>query len=151
MTPASRPDIAHADSGADRVAEHAGREIPDDLAVAADRLEVVEQRLRVLQGEQDETLADARVPLAQHGVAADEAGVLSVCHGETETGFQRRVLVADVVPPVAITLFHAEGVHRVESDWGQPHVPTVRHELVADADGEFDRHVELPAQLPRHT
>ena len=141
-------DVAHADGGADRVAEHAGREISDDLAVAADRLVVVEQRLRVLQGEQDEALADARIPLAQRGVAADEPGVLPVRHGEAEAGFLRRVLVADVVPPVAIALFQAEGVHRVEPDGGQPEVPTARHELVADAGGELGRHVELPAQLP---
>src|SRR5215467_14292914 len=74
-----RVDVAEGDGAAESVAVGGRAGVADESAVAVDRLVVIEQRLRILEGELDEALRQlALALLLQQRVAADEGHLLVV-------------------------------------------------------------------------
>ena len=52
-----------------------------------------------------------RLLLPQQGITADEGQILVEGDGKTEACFQRRILIGDVMTPMAIGLLDAKTIH----------------------------------------
>ena len=71
-----------------------------------------EERVRVVVGEDRQTLAQWRGALPQQGLSADEVGVLVERHGEAESGLVGAVIRADVACPRHGGLLQAQRLDR---------------------------------------
>ena len=91
-------------------------------------------------------LVGARSLLRQQRVAADERHRLVERAREAEAGLERRVLVADVVPPVAIRLLEAQRIEGMEPGERQP-IARRLGDHVEHRPGELGRDVQLEAEL----
>lgn len=85
--------------------------------------------------------------LRQHRLAANEAAGLVVGADEAQAGFERRVLDADVVAPMAVALLGAAGIHGVEASELQAVRRTGFDNPLEDMQRELGRNVDLPTQL----
>ena len=94
--------------------EGAGADRSDGNVVPADHLTMIQERLGVVQEELDQPAPrNAGLLLHDECVAADEAAGLVEPDREAETGFERRIEIADVVPEVAIRLLEAQAAKRL--------------------------------------
>ena len=75
--------------------------------------EGLEHQLGVLESELDQTLGARLVSLGLESRAAHEVDALVPGDGKTQTGFQRRVLVGDVVAPMPVARLEAQRVEGV--------------------------------------
>ena len=99
--------VAHAQGAAHRVAVHARGDADQD-AVAVHGLVVVEQRVWIVEAELHQPSIHPGLALGHQGIVADEATGLVEGHAPREAGVERRVLLGDVVAPVAVGLLHAQ-------------------------------------------
>ena len=92
--------------------------------------------------------AGALVLLLQQRIAADEGRLLVEGDGEAEPGLERRVLLADVMAPMAVGLLDAQASpwHACRRASGR-RAPPFPSNTVEHADGVLRRHIELPAEL----
>jgi len=92
------------------VAEHPGGDPSDEFTVPPDRLVVIQHSIRALEGDRHESAPDAgRAQLAER-LESDEPAGLVPGDGKLQASLKRRVLVADVVAPVPVSLLHAQAV-----------------------------------------
>src|SRR6516162_7901748 len=77
-------DVTEGDGAADGVSEHARGRASDELAVAPDRLIVVEHAVGVIERECGEAPFDAGVALALQCIAPDERSLLAEGNGKAE-------------------------------------------------------------------
>ena len=138
---------AQTDGTADSVAIGARGDAPDERAVTPDRLVVIEQRLRLVEDEDQEPADERLFALGQKRIASRERMTFVEAHREGEPGLERRVLAAEVVTPRAIRLLDAERVHGVIAGVPETEVVSGCDHGVVDAAGEFGGDVQLPAEL----
>src|SRR5262249_8765036 len=106
-------DPAQTDRAAECVTVRAGRDLADQRAVAPDGLVVVEQRLRVAEGDPRRWARGRFLTLGEQRAAPDEGGAFVETHREAQSSLERRILAAQIVPPRAIRLLDPQRVHRV--------------------------------------
>src|SRR5712671_6136511 len=120
---ARRGYFPYSAGGPERVSVHSRPDEADDGIPVPDRLVVIEQGFGRFELELHQPLEAARLLLPQQRIAADESVRLVPLARETESGFQRRVLVGDVVAPMPVRLFDAQGIQRVVACVHEPVTP----------------------------
>src|SRR5438477_9861014 len=126
-------DVAEPDGAADGVTVGAGGDAAHQRAVPPDRLVVVEQRLRVIEEEDDQASAQWCLALGQERLAPEERHRLVQPQREPEPRLERCVLAAEVMAPRAVGLLDAQRVHRVIPGVSQTQILPRRHQRAVDA------------------
>src|ERR1700719_1560901 len=103
-------DVAETQGSTESMAEHSGGDPSDEFTVPPDRLVVIQQPIRALEGDRHESAPDAGFALAHERLESDEAAGLVPGDGKLQASLKRRGLVADVVAPVPVSLLHAQAV-----------------------------------------
>ena len=133
---------------ADGVAEAAGGEPADALAVPHDGLPAPELDLGVVgDGEGHEAAGQRLLALPPHGVLSDEGRRLVERDSEAETRFQRIEVGADVRRPDAVALLQPQAVDRPVARIAQAVFGACRLQRVVDRDHVVGGDVQLPTQL----
>src|SRR5262249_11664684 len=107
----------------------------------------IENTVRVLEGECDQTAAHAGLALPAKRLASDEAPRLIPGDRKGEAGLEGGVLIADVVAPMTVRLFHPEAFERVIAGEAQPKRLTGLDDRVVHRLCELSGDIELVPQL----
>src|SRR2546430_853750 len=140
-------EVAETERRTEGMAEHPGGDASDQLIVPPDRLVVIQQAIGALERNRHESPPHAlRAPLAER-LETDKAPGLVPGDGELQAGLERCVLVADVVAPVPIRLFHAQAVQGMVAREAQSEGLTRTDDHVVYGLRKLGGDVQLVAQL----
>src|SRR5437763_10425383 len=140
-------DVAEAERRTDGTTEQPRGDPSDQHVVAPDRLVVIQLAIGALERNRHESPPHAlRAPLAER-LEADEAPGLVPGDGKLQAGLERCVLVADVVAPVPIRLFHAQTVQGMVAREAQSEGLTGADDHVVYGLRELRGNVQLVAEL----
>jgi len=81
--------------------------VPDDYIASPYGLVVIQQRFRIVQPELHEPLFNSFFFLSQQRFAAYESSGLIELDGKSEARLEWRILIGNIVAPVALAFFHA--------------------------------------------
>ncbi len=85
--------------------------------------------------------------MREHSILADEAARLVQRDREAEARFKHGVSVVDVVPVVAVGLFHPQAAQRLQAGMAQAEFAARRYQPVVDVHRLLSRNVQLVAQF----
>ncbi len=107
---------------------------------------MIREQVGIFDPELDQSLRAGRILLGEQGITAQELALVPV-DGETESGFDRGVLVGDVVTPVTHARLEAKRVHGVEAGMHETVFCTGLDDRVVDGTGIVVGDVQLPAEF----
>ena len=122
------------------------RHVADNLAVAHDRLIVIDERLGIGQAELHHARGEPLLLPAQDRIAADEIR-LGEIDGKAETGFQHVILLRDVMAEMPERLLDAAGIHHVHAAQFQIEIAPGFADGLVDMRRHVGRNVDLPAKF----
>ncbi len=122
-------------------------DIANWFTVAQNQLAAPQHGVRVLEDELHEAARNAILLLLQKGRFAGELLRLVECHSKRKASLKRSVFRAQLMPPGAVALFHAQGLKRVVAGVGQAVCLAGCHKVLIQLRSDLDRDIKLPPQL----